>query len=120
MSLPKIRSVFLLFLIILISELRADIWEERAGAVRNAVAHAWRSYKETSYYSDEVRPLSHTGMVSLFSRVTFYDSLDTLYLVGLKEEFNEALDEIISTGMPETSVFFPTRTFEFHIRYEMP
>ena len=56
------------------------------------------------------------------SRATFYDSLDTLHLVGLESEFEAAVAEIspsvlnLWSPMVPTSVVYPLKTFEYHIR----
>jgi mannosyl-oligosaccharide alpha-1,2-mannosidase len=46
-----------------------------------------------------------------------YDALDTLYVVGLRGEFDAAVAEIkASSGAYAGSSVFPSKTFEYHIR----
>lgn len=56
--------------------------------------HAWENYKLYAWGKNELRPLSkraHTG--SIFGAydlgATIVDGLDTLYIMGLKEEYQE-------------------------------
>ncbi len=54
---------------------------------------AWESYKKYSWGQNELRPLSKRGYTPAFLRgsdnlgLTIVDSLDTLYLMGFKDEF---------------------------------
>lgn len=59
---------------------------------------AWNSYKKYSWGSSELKPVSKTGQSGLFGSrfdrigATIVDSLDTLYIMGLTHEYNEAKD----------------------------
>lgn len=62
--------------------------------------HAWENYKLYAWGKNELRPLSkraHTG--SIFGAydlgATIVDGLDTLYIMGLKQEYQEARDWIL-------------------------
>eukprot|EP01065_Artemidia_motanka_P014896 TRINITY_DN18759_c0_g1_i1.p1 TRINITY_DN18759_c0_g1~~TRINITY_DN18759_c0_g1_i1.p1 ORF type:complete len:775 (+),score=234.79 TRINITY_DN18759_c0_g1_i1:39-2327(+) len=65
---------------------------ERAAAVVDAMKDAWGAYRRDAWGHDELAPLSAgfkdwaPGGVGL----TLVDSMDTLWLMGLREEFNEA------------------------------
>lgn len=62
----------------------------RADAVRDAIKHFWKGYKETAFGADEVRPINGGAGGSWGSLgMTILDSLDTIWLAGLKEEFLE-------------------------------
>ena len=100
----------------------------KAELIREAIKHAWHGYLDYAHLADDLKPLSKTGDKWLHARTTFYDALDTLYIVGLHDEFNSAISEIIKTswhtwnpwtywhqGVP-TSVIYPVKTFEYHIR----
>ncbi|VDN37851.1 unnamed protein product [Dibothriocephalus latus] len=57
--------------------------------------HAWKSYKTHAWGSNELRPLSKRGhQPSVLGRAplgaTIVDSIDTLYLMGLDEEYKDA------------------------------
>lgn len=67
---------------------------ERMEAVIRATKHSWDSYKKFAWGRDELLPL--TGGYSEWFGVglTLIDSMDTLYIMGLKEDFNESLNWI--------------------------
>ena len=56
--------------------------------------HAWRGYKAYAWGRNELRPISKRGHTAgIFGRqdmgATIVDALDTLYIMGLQDEFNE-------------------------------
>lgn len=62
--------------------------------------HAWENYKLYAWGKNELRPLSkraHTG--SIFGAhelgATIIDGLDTLYIMGMEQEFKEGRDWIV-------------------------
>lgn len=59
--------------------------------------HAWDGYRTFAWGHDELRPLDKNGITGL-GRVsiglTLIDSLDTLMLMNMQEEFLEARDYI--------------------------
>jgi mannosyl-oligosaccharide alpha-1,2-mannosidase len=64
---------------------------ERAQAVKAAMQHAWRNYKDHAWGMDELKPRSGTGDNNWSGLgMTLVDSLDTLWLMGMREEFAEA------------------------------
>jgi len=63
----------------------------RQEAVVNAFRHAWKAYKDYAWGADEVKPVSHGSTSSTFNMgLTLIDSLDTMWVMGLTEEFQEA------------------------------
>eukprot|EP00656_Telonema_subtile_P012839 TRINITY_DN16498_c0_g1_i1.p1 TRINITY_DN16498_c0_g1~~TRINITY_DN16498_c0_g1_i1.p1 ORF type:complete len:748 (-),score=218.19 TRINITY_DN16498_c0_g1_i1:127-2370(-) len=64
--------------------------KERIQAVRNAMKHAWDGYVKFAFGQDELKPVSNRGANWLGMGATIIDSLDTLWLMGLKNEFNRA------------------------------
>lgn len=65
----------------------------RRDAVRNAMKHAWNGYKTYAFGFDELKPISGNGDNNWGGMgVTLVDSLDTLWLMGMKDEFWEARD----------------------------
>eukprot|EP00747_Dinoflagellata_sp_TGD_P107386 gnl/TRDRNA2_/TRDRNA2_170124_c0_seq7.p1 gnl/TRDRNA2_/TRDRNA2_170124_c0~~gnl/TRDRNA2_/TRDRNA2_170124_c0_seq7.p1 ORF type:complete len:552 (-),score=112.35 gnl/TRDRNA2_/TRDRNA2_170124_c0_seq7:14-1669(-) len=97
--------------------LRKDKSAERKDAIRKAVLHAWENYKKFAWGKDDLRPMSHGGEDNLGQAVTMVDSLDTLWLVGLKEEFNEA-KEWLEENLPDRLSHIPpaASVFETCIR----
>lgn len=58
-----------------------------------AARHAWRGYEAHAMGEDELQPLSRRGKNSFGGLgATIVDSLDTLWMLGLKEEFGRARD----------------------------
>uniref|UniRef100_A0A8C5HI76 alpha-1,2-Mannosidase n=1 Tax=Gouania willdenowi TaxID=441366 RepID=A0A8C5HI76_GOUWI len=63
------------------------VWLE---AVREAFRHAWRGYKDFAWGHDELRPISKSYSEWFGLGLTLIDALDTMWIMGLKEEFEEA------------------------------
>ncbi|XP_068167597.1 mannosidase, alpha, class 1B, member 1b [Antennarius striatus] len=59
-------------------------------AVQEAFKHAWKGYKDFAWGHDELRPLSKSYSEWFSLGLTLIDSLDTMWIMGLKEEFEEA------------------------------
>jgi len=58
--------------------------------VKEAILHAWDGYKEFAWGMDEVLPLTRNGRNWFGLGLTLIDSLDLLWLIGEKEEFEGA------------------------------
>lgn len=65
---------------------------ERQEAVVNAFKHAWMGYTKYAWGSDELLPITKRGTNSYGMGMTIIDSLDTMWLMGLTEEFKKARD----------------------------
>lgn len=63
---------------------------ERRAAVKEAMMHAWNGYKSHAWGSDTLNPISKKGSGWLGMGTTIIDSLDTLWIMGMKKEFSEA------------------------------
>ena len=63
---------------------------EKQAEIVNAFKHAWKEYKASAWGMDEVKPISHSSSTWFNLGLTIIDSLDTIWLMGLEEEFNEA------------------------------
>ncbi|KAF9307465.1 hypothetical protein BGZ74_000024 [Mortierella antarctica] len=70
------------------------IWEERKEKVKEAFQHSWAAYKRDAWGKDEYHPISQKGSNMLQNGegfgFTIVDSLDTMLLMGLEDEFQEA------------------------------
>ena len=66
---------------------------ERRIHIKAAMNHAWSNYRKYAFGSDELQPVSGIGNLR-WSGVgtTLVDSLDTLWIMGMKDEFYEARD----------------------------
>ena len=61
--------------------------------VRDAMRHAWGGYRTYAFGRDELHPVSGTGGDPWGGMgTTLVDSLDTLWLMGMRDEFWEARD----------------------------
>ncbi|TID14701.1 glycoside hydrolase family 47 protein [Venturia nashicola] len=90
---------------------------KRLKAVKEAMVHSWRGYKSFAWKQDEVAPVSK-GRKNPFGGwgATLVDSLDTLWIMGMEEEFASAvsaLDEIDFSQSPQQVL----NVFETTIRY---
>nr|XP_033817440.1 endoplasmic reticulum mannosyl-oligosaccharide 1,2-alpha-mannosidase [Geotrypetes seraphini] len=59
-------------------------------AVIEAFRHAWKGYKEFAWGRDELKPISKSYSEWFGLGLTLIDALDTMWIMGLKEEFEEA------------------------------
>ena len=60
----------------------------RVALVKGAIRHAWTGYVEHGWGSDDFSPSLGKGVENWHARSTIYDSLDTLYLAGMTDEFD--------------------------------
>ncbi|KAF7687532.1 mannosidase, alpha, class 1B, member 1b [Silurus meridionalis] len=67
-----------------------SIAESRQEAVREAFRHAWKGYKEFAWGHDELKPISKSYTEWFGLGLTLIDALDTMWILGLKKEFEEA------------------------------
>lgn len=94
------------------------IREQRRKAVKDGFLHAWNGYRKHAWGHDEVLPVTG-GSRNVFNGwgATIIDSLDTMVIMGLNKEFDEALEwvktEFSMTKEPTVQLQF----FETVIRY---
>ena len=72
-----------------------NLFDSRAEMVRESTQHFWKNYKQYAFGCDELAPVTkqcknNWGGVGM----TLIDSLDTLWIMDLKEEFFEAVDYV--------------------------
>ena len=65
--------------------IEAGIQNKKQLAVVNAFLHAWKAYKQFAWGHDELRPIGRTYQEWFGIGLTLVDSLDTMYIMGLKE-----------------------------------
>ncbi|GAV59696.1 Glyco_hydro_47 domain-containing protein [Cephalotus follicularis] len=64
---------------------------ERREKVKDAMLHAWTSYEKYAWGQDELQPQTKNGINSFGGLgATLVDSLDTLFIMGLHEQFQRA------------------------------
>ncbi|KAK4479223.1 hypothetical protein RD792_014734 [Penstemon davidsonii] len=95
---------------------KANISDKRNGAIRNsdvpddpiesqrrekvkeAMIHAWSSYEKYAWGHDELQPQSKNGVDSFGGLgATLIDALDTLYIMGLDEQFQRAREWVANS-----------------------
>ncbi|KAF9923794.1 mannosyl-oligosaccharide alpha-1,2-mannosidase [Linnemannia zychae] len=95
-------------------ESNSVIWEERREKVKEAFLHSWNAYRRDAWGKDEYHPVARYGsnMVKMGQGFTIVDSLDTMLLMGLKDEFEEAKkwvrDELTFDQEGEVNLFETT------------
>lgn len=90
----------------------------RQQTVKEAFQRSWKAYKEHAWLKDEVTPISGKSKDTFGGwGATLVDSLDTLWIMGLKEEFEEAVQAVhehisfTTTSAQEINVFETTIRF---------
>ncbi|KAF2638040.1 seven-hairpin glycosidase [Massarina eburnea CBS 473.64] len=91
--------------------------EQRRQAVLGVTKKAWAAYREHAWMKDALKPLSGQ-FVDQFSgwAATLVDSLDTLWIMGLRDEFYEAVEAVAAIDFGK-STSYTVNTFETNIRY---
>jgi mannosyl-oligosaccharide alpha-1,2-mannosidase len=99
------------------SETLKKIRQRRQAAVKESFANSWKGYKETAWGHDELRPVTG-GYRDPFSGwgATLVDSLDTLWIMGMKEEFEDTVKQVRKIDFT-TSFRKDIPLFETVIRY---
>ncbi|KAF8186285.1 glycoside hydrolase family 47 protein [Pholiota molesta] len=64
-----------------------DIWNKRKIEVRETFQRAWSGYKARAFPDDELSSIQRMG-------VTVFDSLPTMWVMGLSKEFSDAVESV--------------------------
>ncbi|CAG9863645.1 unnamed protein product [Phyllotreta striolata] len=94
---------------------------ERRDKVKEMMKHAWDNYVRYAWGKNELRPVSkrgHSGSIfgSMPLGATILDGLDTLYIMGMKEEFKQARDWV-ANELDINQVVSDVSVFEVNIRF---
>lgn len=90
---------------------------QRREQVKAAFKHAWKGYKEHAWLHDEVRPTSGGNRDNFVGwAATLVDSLDTLWIMDLKDEFEDALKALEKVDFSKPNAE-RVPVFETTIRY---
>ncbi|XP_055701613.1 endoplasmic reticulum mannosyl-oligosaccharide 1,2-alpha-mannosidase [Phlebotomus papatasi] len=71
---------------------------ERQIAVVKAFQHAWSNYRTFAWGHDNLKPISQTHHDWFGLGLTIVDALDTMYIMNLRQEFDEAR-QWVDTGL---------------------
>ncbi|KAL9116000.1 MAG: hypothetical protein Q9227_000368 [Pyrenula ochraceoflavens] len=98
--------------------LDSSLWPERQAAVKKEFIHAWKGYRKHGWMSDEFRPLT-AGAENKFCgwSATLIDALDTLYIMGLKDEFEDAVKATTKVDFTKSDNSCTVNLFETVIRH---
>lgn len=90
---------------------------ERRGVIKASLQRTWKSYKAYAWMKDELSPVEAGAHTSFGGwAATLIDSLDTLWIMGMQEEFEEAVATLddIDFNVSESNTL---SLFETTIRY---
>ncbi|KAL5119229.1 hypothetical protein ACEQ8H_002940 [Pleosporales sp. CAS-2024a] len=91
--------------------------EKRRVAVRDEFLRTWESYRALAFGQDELRPVTGKGLATFGGwGATLVDSLDTLWIMGLKDYFYEAVEAVAAIDFGN-STMKSISVFETTIRY---
>ncbi|KAI1213947.1 glycoside hydrolase family 47 protein [Annulohypoxylon truncatum] len=91
--------------------------KQRQEAVKKAFIRCWDSYKAKAFMSDELAPISGKSKDTFGGwGATLVDSLDTLWIMSLREEFEEAVAAVVDINFTISSLE-TVNAFETTIRY---
>ncbi|KAK4556492.1 hypothetical protein LTR86_006636 [Recurvomyces mirabilis] len=90
---------------------------ERLAIIKEATEHAWAGYRDMAFGMDEVKPISG-GFNNPFMGwgATLVDSLDTLWIMGMEDAFEEAVEQVRTIDFT-TANRMDIPLFETTIRY---
>ncbi|XP_054274703.1 endoplasmic reticulum mannosyl-oligosaccharide 1,2-alpha-mannosidase-like [Macrosteles quadrilineatus] len=89
---------------------------ERQHAIVDMLKHAWKGYKRYAWGHDHLKPISQTYHDWFGLALTIVDGLDTLWIMGLHDEFKEGRDWVSSRLSVSFNEFHDVNLFEVTIR----
>ncbi|OAA45666.1 Glycoside hydrolase, family 47 [Metarhizium rileyi] len=96
---------------------KEDITKSRKEAVKKAFVKSWNAYKQHAWGMDELMPLSGKGKTTFSGwSAQLVDALDSLWILGLKDDFHLAVKEVAKINWSKTDGG-PINVFEVTIRY---
>lgn len=95
----------------------AAVQEQRRLEVKRVFQKSWASYRAKAWMKDALKPISGK-YVDQFSgwAATLVDSLDTLWMMGMRDEFYEAVEAVATIDFGKSTAS-TVNTFETCIRY---
>jgi len=85
----------------------------RQTAVVSAFKHAWSAYRKYAWGKDELKPISRNHAEWFNCGLTLLDALDTMYIMGMTSEFDEAKEWVRNNNLVSGK---DVNLFEFTIR----
>ncbi|KAJ5202031.1 uncharacterized protein N7498_006694 [Penicillium cinerascens] len=97
-DLPKLQSGSLR-----VSHMKLWYQQDRKSAVREVFERCWDSYKKLAWETDELAPVSGLPRNGLGGwGTTLVDNLDTLWIMGMRDEFNRAVEAVTQIRYQDT------------------
>jgi mannosyl-oligosaccharide alpha-1,2-mannosidase len=92
--------------------------ESRLAKIKAETSRAWAGYKKYAWTHDELTPVTKQAKDPFCGwAATLVDSLDTLWIMGLKEEFDDAVEAVKDIDFTTTPHRQDIPVFETIIRY---
>ncbi|KAM5355431.1 hypothetical protein ACJ41O_002077 [Fusarium nematophilum] len=109
---PKVQATFPEF-----SVSAKELRRERQQAVKETFTRCWNSYRKHAWMADELGPVSG-GQRNPFGgwAATLVDALDSLWIMDMRDEFNEAVAAVQEIDFTKTDLK-EVNIFETTIRY---
>ncbi|CAO3653287.1 unnamed protein product [Cunninghamella echinulata] len=90
--------------------------KEKQQKIKDAFLHSWNNYVKYGFGYDEIKPVSKEPFNTIVGKgATIIDSLDTLYIMGLKDEFEKAKNYVANIDWKKGTE--EVQIFEVVIRY---
>lgn len=94
-----------------------EIRRQRLAQVKNALKRTWDAYRLKAWMHDELGPISGRHKTTFGGwAATLVDTLDTLWIMDLKDEFYEAVDAAVDINFSATTMR-TINVFETNIRF---
>ncbi|KAI9172476.1 endoplasmic reticulum mannosyl-oligosaccharide 1,2-alpha-mannosidase [Paramyrothecium foliicola] len=94
-----------------------DVAQARKNAIKAKFVKSWEAYKTYAWTRDELMPLTGKGRHSIGGwSAQIVDALDTLWIMGLNDEFRRAVQQVAVIDWSKSSTY-PIDLFEVTIRY---
>lgn len=91
---------------------------DRQQAVKKEFLHAWTGYRDHSWMADGLMPLTGYRKTQFCSwSATLVDALDTLWIMDLRDEFQEAVNATMTIHFRDSAEACEVSLFESTIRY---
>ncbi|KAK4140424.1 glycosyl hydrolase family 47-domain-containing protein [Dichotomopilus funicola] len=90
----------------------------RLAKIKTEAQRAWSGYREYAWTHDELKPVSKKSKDPFCGwAATLVDTLDTLWIMGMKDEFDEAVEAVRDIDFTTTPYRDDIPVFETIIRY---
>ncbi|KAF2500798.1 seven-hairpin glycosidase [Lophium mytilinum] len=98
-------------------EIETLLRETRLAEVKKSFERCWESYKKKAWMQDELAPISGESKNTFGGwAASLIDSLDTLWIMGMKSEFNKAVKDVAKVNFGTTTLE-KVNVFETNIRH---